>query len=328
MSLTNSLRVIEVTERTQKLRNLLKKVDEFIVDFAQSQFSPQPELFLSCLRASLAKCYEFLQFVYDSREPDSYFFSISTLRGITEDLIVLGFISRLEHETYELLLFCLQQIEQAERVKKQQLFFEKYRLFQPVIKWNKEGESSLKILKDEVQNIWRTNGWPKFNINRRDIPPVRELAEKIAPDALDLLYDFIYRLTSSTVHFSSQTLLRLGWGSLEDKVTFSVKHLPLYYEKFCQVYGTLLFCLYFELFEQHINPNSVVKSAIAEIRESILSDNRWPEMITFEEMNMNVPQFYREQPSLYKTLHISIIEKFKHGFLQNTTHPNNPGAAD
>jgi hypothetical protein len=242
------------------------------------------------------------------------------------DLIVLGFISSFEYETYERLLFCLQQIEQVERVKKQQLFFEKYRLFQPVIKWNEEGESSLRILKNEVQNIWRANGCPNFN--SKDIPPVRQLAEKIAPDALDLLYDFIYRLTSSTVHFSSQILLRLGWGSLEDKVTFSVKHLPLYYERFCQVYGALLFCLCFELFEQHINPSSVVKSAIVEIRESILSDNRWTEMITFEEMNMDVPQFYREQPVLYTTLHVSIIEKFKHGFLQNTAHPNNPGAAD
>jgi hypothetical protein len=87
VSLTNFLRVIEVTERTEKVKNLLNKVDEFIVDFTQSQFLPQPELFLSCLRASLTKYYEFLQFVYDSKEPDSYFFCVSTLRGITEDLM-------------------------------------------------------------------------------------------------------------------------------------------------------------------------------------------------------------------------------------------------
>ncbi|MEW6496463.1 MAG: DUF5677 domain-containing protein [Cyanobacteriota bacterium] len=312
-----------MAERPEEIRTLLNKVDEFIIDFAQSQVLPQPKFFLSCLRASLAKCYEFLQFVYNSTSTESYFFSISTLRGITEDLIVLGFISRLEYETSERLLVYLQFIEQAERVKNQQLFFEKYRSFQPVITWNEESESLLKMYKDEVKNIWRTNGWPNFD--RKNIPPVRELAKKIAPEALDLLYDFIYRLTSSTVHFSSQALLRLGWGNLEDKVTFSVKHLPLYYEKFCQIYGALLFCLYFELFEQHINPNSVVISAIAEIRKSILSaNNRWPEMITFEEMNMDVPQFDPD----YEYQHSLIIEKFRHGFLQNTTRPDTPSAAD
>jgi len=295
-----------VAERTEKVKDILKEVDKFIVDFAKSRFLPKPELFLSCLRASLMKCYEFLQFVYDDREPESYFFSISNLRGIAEDLIVLGFISSLEHETCERLLFCLQQIEQVERVKKQQQFFEKYRLFQPVIKWKEEGESSLEVCRNEVKNIWRTNGWPKFN--GKDIPPVRQLAARISPDSLDLLYDFIYRLTSSTVHFSSQTLLRLGWGNLEDEINFSVKHLPLYYKKFCQIYGALLFCLYFEIFDQHIHPNSVVESAIAEIRELILIDNRWPEMITFEEMNMDVPQFYRK--NLILSLKAHAIQQF------------------
>jgi hypothetical protein len=62
-------------------------------------------------------------------------------------------------------------------------------------------------------------------------------------------------------------------------------------------------------------PTTAVTSILSSIREAILLDNRWPEMIAFEEMNKAVPQFYREQPILYATMHAAVIEKFREGFI-------------
>jgi Family of unknown function (DUF5677) len=303
---------------SSQVEELLHQIHEFVTDFTQIKVSKSEySFFSSCLRASLSKSYEFLLFSHKDTEAEEYFFAVSTLRGIAEDLIVLKFISKLDHPKRERLLQCLQLIEIYERVTRQQTFFEKYRPFQPVLGWT-DTSSSLDQLECEVQTIWSESGWTNFR--RKGIPPVREMAAKLAPGILDLLYDFIYRLTSSNVHFTPQTLLRLGWGLIEESDDsfsggYSVKHLTPYYKKFCQIYGGLLFCLYFEFFAQDMISTTMVENTISSIREAILLDNRWPEMITFEEMNKAVPQFYREQPILYATMHAAVIEKFRKGFI-------------
>ncbi|MEK0177924.1 DUF5677 domain-containing protein [Microcoleus anatoxicus] len=304
---------------SSQVEELLHQVHEFVTDFiiqikvSKSEYS----VFSSCLRASLAKSYEFLLFSHRDAESEGYFFAVSTLRGITEDLIVLKFISKLDYTKRERLLQGLQLIEVHERMTRQQAFFEKYRPFQPVLGWT-DTSPSLDQLESEIQTIWSESGWTNFR--KKGIPPVRDMAAKLAPGILDLLYDFIYRLTSSTVHFTPQTLLRLGWGLIEEGGNsfsggYSVKHLTPYYKKFCQIYGGLLFCLYFEFFEHDMILTTTVKNIISSIREAILLDNRWPEMITFEEMNKAVPQFYHEQPILYATMHAAVIEKFREGFI-------------
>jgi Family of unknown function (DUF5677) len=308
---------------TEKINDLLIHIANFVADFSQVSFSPDSfSIFLSCLRSSLAKNYEFCQFTYNDKvSPEAYFFSLSSLRGIIEDLIVLGFISKLNHESREILIASLKSIDCNESLLRQKEFFEKYRPFQEILNPRRD-DSSLQRTQDRAQAIWRENGWPRFNLRKRALPPVRELAERLSPDALDLLYDFIYRLTSSTVHFSPQTLLRLGWGELDGKVTFSVKHFSDYYTKFCQVYNILLLCLYFELFEEHLPVNILFKNAISELREEILSYTRWPEMITFEEMNIKAPKQYKNNPLPYILTHYHIFEKFRQGFLLNSLQPN------
>ena len=61
-----------------------------------------------------------------------------------------------------------------------------------------------------------------------------------------------------------------------------------YYLAMCRVYGSYLFCLYFEFFGQFLRLNQEEKSAVRELRKYLLSLPRWPEMITFEEMNIDV----------------------------------------
>lgn len=304
-----------------EIESFLGQIDEFMTVTAQYRHSPSEySAFSACLHSSLIKNYEFLQFAYSNAEFEGHFFALGTLRGITEDLIVLRFVSKLESQKRDKLLAGLQLIEMYKRITQQMAFFGKYRPFQPVLGWTGE-TPSFDNVKDEVQTIWRESGWTNFKVKMGGeiMPPVRQLAEKLPSGTLDLLYDFIYRLTSSTVHFSSQSLLRLGWGKIDDERnmsgTISVKHIAPYYMKFCRIYGALLFCLYFEFFSQDIAPTTAVESVIMSVREAILKDNRWPEMITFEEMNKEVPQFYQEQPALYITMHAAVIERFRQGFM-------------
>ena len=70
---------------TEKINHTLVQISNFVANFAQSSFSADSfSIFLSCLRSSLAKNYEYCQFSYNEKEsPEAYFFSLSTLRGIT-----------------------------------------------------------------------------------------------------------------------------------------------------------------------------------------------------------------------------------------------------
>ncbi len=121
---------------SSQVEELLHQIHEFVTDFTQTKVSKSEfSFFLACLRASLAKSYEFLLFSHRDTESEGYFFAVSTLRGITEDLIVLKFISQLDCTKRERLLQGLQLIEVHERVTRQQAFFEKYRPFQPVLGW-------------------------------------------------------------------------------------------------------------------------------------------------------------------------------------------------
>ena len=127
------------------------------------------------------------------------------------------------------------------------------------------------------------------------MPPIRELAEKSDPGMLEVIYDYIYRLTSGEVHSGPLSLLRLGWGETQSpeeiptKATFGTKMLGPYYLAIIQIYGIFLLCLWFELFEDQLDVTREDLTSVSALREYLLSKDRWPEMVTFEEMNKPVP---------------------------------------
>jgi hypothetical protein len=306
---------------SEKIKELLHQSHEFIANISKiNAFSAEYSIFSSCVFSSLAKSYEFLVYSHADLHSDGLFFSASTLRGIAEDLITLKFISTLEYEKRDKVVLILQLIELKEKLKNQQAFFDKYRPFQPVLQNPPSTASAevLKKLKIEKHKIWCEAGWP--NLRKYKNPPTREIATKLAPGALDLLYDFIYRLTSSTVHFSPQMLLRLGWGLIDAEGKkfsghYSTKNMMPYYKKFCQIYGALLLCLYFEFFGEYLSLTPEIRKIVFSIRTEIILDNRWPEMVTFEEINQPVPQIYSEYPVLYSEMHAQVVERFRDGFI-------------
>jgi hypothetical protein len=141
---------------------------------------------------------------------------------------------------------------------------------------------------------------------------------KLAPGILDILYDFIYRLTSSNVHFSIQSLFRMSWGEIrgdEFKDGISVNNMSHYYETYCKIYGPLLFSFYFEFFEDELGATHVEQTVIQAIRKHLIEKARWPELITFEEMNLPVPKAYHDQPLPNMAVHKYFVEILKDGFI-------------
>ena len=209
-------------------------------------------------------------------------------------------------------------MEVKERIVKQWDFFHKYRPFQPVI----DKGYSFDEAKSDVQSIWQTHGWPNFEVKAKKLmPPTADLARKLAPGILDVLYEFIFRLTSGTVHFSPQTLLRMSWGTIDDKNnisgSISVNHMTNYHKTFCQIYGTLLFSFYFEFFSNEIVATPTEQKIVVDLRKCVLQEMRWPEMLTFEEMNQPVPNAYHDQTVKYSLIHQGMTEILKDGFVKN-----------
>jgi hypothetical protein len=183
-----------------KIKEELNKLDGFVQGLSKFSNSPVDfSMFSSLIKCSLIKNYEFLKLVFLQDNFENHFFATSFLRSIVEDIIVLESVHRFAAEKREKLLKGIQLLEVKERILKQWDFFQKYRPFQPVI----DKEPSFNEAKNDVQSIWQENGWPNFEVKPKKLmPPTADLARKLAPGILDILYEFIYRLSSGTVHFS------------------------------------------------------------------------------------------------------------------------------
>ena len=270
------------------------------------------QLFLWCLSSSFVKAFEFVELACQDKDDNSYFLTAS-LRSITEDIILLSFLDRVPHEKREYALGHLMELEVIEDVKRQQAFFRTFRPFQPVLSGKNDQETRSK---EELKDFWRENGWPKFKGKTSPpIPPTREIAGKLDKGFLEVVYDFVYRLSSNSVHFSPRALLRTGWGDINSTATFSIKNMKSYYRTTAQIYGSYLLCLYFEVFEDCLEPTECEKESVEGLRKHLLRIFRWPEMVTYEEMNLAVPgsdsQGRWPNPLIY-ALHTLVMER---GFL-------------
>jgi hypothetical protein len=244
-------------------------------------------MFSLCVKASICKCFDFNLTVRDDTQSESAFFAMSTLRGICEDLIVLRYVKGMPSVDREALIAALIGHETATRIKLQDNFFAAIRPQQPVLRLN-DADGQIASNEAAAQAVWNRHGWP--NLKKGAMPQIRQIAEKQGLPVLSILYDYLYRLTSGGVHFNVQSLLRSGWGPSPKRFQFSTRHLQPYFSAYCATYGAFMFCLYFEFFGSILRPLPKVSATVAKIRENLLFTPRWPEMVTFEEMNLKVPE--------------------------------------
>ncbi len=271
----------EVDSRNDhRMEELLKELDEDIVNLSIVE-NARDNIFLSCSRASLVKAYEFAGLTTSAVTRSAYFLA-PALRGIAEDIIFLRFISkRLSELDRESLLAKMMLLEVHDKVKVQSDFFRNFRPLQKVLSCSND-DDSIK-LKDEIKSIWQLSGFPNL---KKVYPNTQKMATKDSTTSV-VIYNYVYRFSSGLVHFNPRVLLRSGWGTCEeDEFTFSTKHMSSYYLYMCRVYGVFLFCLYFHFFPEHISLEQSSQKKVSEILEYTISIPRWPEIVTFEEMNI------------------------------------------
>ena len=247
------------------------------------------QMLFNLIQASTSKCVEFnIEANRVKSRTESTFILVSNLRGICEDLIYLTYLSKMDtqsaNESIKLLI--QQNIDKA--FAAQSKFFELNNPYQPVLGKNisrQEATQNVRESKKDLRDFWKSMKCPK-----RDGPNCRDMAEEVG---LISTYEFIYYAASNFVHFNPQSLLRTGWGdaSEEDFVfKFSTRNMSGYYQSFSSFYAAVLFIGYEASFGSKYF-NNVLDVEIAQLIKIIKAFHRWPEIVTFEEMNIKPPLF-------------------------------------
>ena len=280
-------------DRNDSLAECLAKMDAFVERSSKVAFDVLHPYSI-CVKFAFARAFGFATLA-SRQDPETAFFIVPALRAVTEDLILFRFLDKTgTPEERDMVIRNLMSVDVHEKLTHQSRFFGRFRPFQPVLSPSADSVQRTKDAKDELADYWREHGWRGFAGNKA-IPPIRELAEKSDPGLLEVVYDFVYRLTSGEVHSTPRTLLRLGWGASAKpgdaplEVKFSTKNLAQYHLEVAKIYSAYIVCLWFELFEDRLETTEDEVAAVAGLRECLLSRGRWPEMVTYEEMNVEVP---------------------------------------
>jgi hypothetical protein len=162
-------------------------------------------------------------------------------------------------------------------------FFNHQRPFQPILKGKAQSLIERQSEKAKYTDIGIRAGLTSI---KDKLPPVEQMALKVG---LKEIYDFFYRVTSETVHFNVRVALRNGWGPIPEHVHFGTRNFCRYYLFVNQVYGVFLFCLMCETFEAELKLTPKFMLAINNLKKCLDEMLRWPEPVTFEEMNIEGP---------------------------------------
>lgn len=247
-----------------------------------------------CLRSTLVKALEFSLLAHSRHSKDA-FFMMATLRGVCEDFIVLRYLFRFPKAQRDKLVWLLMQRQFTEAIRAQTKFFIHSRPKQWVLmNTKKETEDTLQHLATEFEKVRK-----KLALGPGDrLPTVKRMA--VDAGLLDL-YEFLYHGTSKVVHFSPHVSLRMGWGDTSKRlVTFSAKNFHRYYSNFNRFYSLYVCNLFILNFGKHIKLTKQLRSSAAILETSIENVGRWPELVTFEEMNLDLKRFQVFMPLTLK----------------------------
>jgi len=250
--------------------------------------------FTCCLKAAVAKCLDFNRVAHSKKHPlDEGYLLVSGLRGISEDLIVLRFLAQIPKKQRNEYLIALLQRNLADGVAVQVKFFKANNSTQPVVGAESSDDEILSRVKGARDNLIVASKGLGF----AGVPTVASMARAVG---LPATYDFIYFLTSNFVHFNPGALMRMGWGRITKKgnkkqlrnVKFSASHMGGYYHNVAKFYGTILLVGFAHLLRSVPNLDAInLDAELGHIDQAIVALDRWPEVITFEEMNVRPPLF-------------------------------------
>lgn len=235
--------------------------------------------------AAFVKSYEFNLYVSGLEHFAHSFYLTPTLRGMCEDIIVLKSIANFDPKDRAEIIAHIQMAGVSESLATQERFFTANRPGQPILK-DKDAATKQAQEEQKIQDIYRKYGLLK---GKQKWVKIKDLAISCG---LLPVYEFFYSATSKWVHFSPQILLRMGWAKEKSQsatYVFSTEHFAGHYANFNFIYGSYLFALFFRSFKSEIPNASTIEPHVKELESLLDKILRWPEIITFEEMNVEPP---------------------------------------
>ena len=234
--------------------------------------------FACTLMAGLAKNYELNRIIFDNENQTNPFVLTAALRGLCEDIIAFKYLSIFDTADRNEAISLLMAESTFDFMEKQKTFFSLYRPQQHIIGQDNAVEEAKKK-RQLLSNFKQKYGWK----SRKDWPTIREMAEATG---LLTFYDYLYAVTSSFVHFSPRNLLRTGWGVTQHTFRFSSGNFAQYYDAFNQFYGVFLFITFCTSFCSLLGCKEEFELPVTKLIEIVDAETRWPELVTWEEMNM------------------------------------------
>lgn len=213
---------------------------------------------------------------------EKYFWIAPTLRSVCEDLIVLGFLDKnFKNQADEIIKLQL-SIDNHKSLLAQEAFFDEFRPHQPRIR-PRNGSSKNKKKEKQLKLIYGSF----VNGNNQLQPSVNKMAKD---QGMHLLYKFLYHATSRLVHFSPSTLLRMAWFDPNVNISHCDPHaLDKYYYNFVKFYSAHLLSAFVNRFSSYIDIDENLRQAIDKNLREVNGNPRWPELVTFEELNAENP---------------------------------------
>jgi hypothetical protein len=243
------------------------------------------DLYLLAVIAAFVKNYEFNQYASGLDSTAHSFYLTPTLRGMVEDIIFLKSIAHLDQPDRSKLIGHIQMSGIMEGFINQEEFFDESRPGQPVPTESNGKTIKMKADTDALQIYAKYGLVSKKGKKLRIIDLARRC--HLLP-----LYHFLYSATSKWVHFNPQILFRMAWGpdrSCTGIYTLSTENFSGHYANFNFIYGTYLFALFFDTFKEELPLASEIEPRIDELKDLLHRFLRWPEIVTYEEMNVDPP---------------------------------------
>jgi len=266
----------------KELRKIRRRCDD--LTFGASEL--RDDIYRVVVRCAICKSVDFAILTSKRhRYAGTDYAMIGGIRGICEDLIMLSYIKRFDSEDRNRLIMLIQTMNFRAGVAAQASFFSSNNPFQPVIGGDKDKatlEGDVRSAKAELSAFWKAKG-----VARQGGPTVREMAEDLN---IQSVYNYVYFLSSNFVHFNTHALLRNGWGDPEGPFRYRIGNFDGYYKSlsvFCSALLVIGFCYAFADVFVAGSPEEEVNALLLVISEV----HRWPEIVTFEELNKDPPLF-------------------------------------
>ncbi len=261
----------------KEIANILEGLKRPVADYTGGSLQYDGH-FACTLKAGLAKNYELNRIIFDDENPTNPFALTANLRGLCEDIIGLKYISTFDLTDRNEAISLLMTESTFDFIEKQKTFFALFRPQQLILGKDNAAEEAKKK-RQLLANFKQKYGWK----SRKDWPTIREMAEATG---LLIFYDYLYAVTSSFVHFSPRNLSRMGWGVTQHTFRFSTSNFAEYYDAFNQFYGVFLFITFCTSFCSLLGCKEEFELPVTKLIEILDAETRWPELVTWEEMNM------------------------------------------